>query len=74
MGLVVIGANGERHFLHSADPQVREESFAAFFARSAERAQRNAREGKAGQTLAGFKVLRLNHPVVVPPAAPQPRP
>jgi hypothetical protein len=27
VGLVVLGADGERHFLHSSEPQVREESF-----------------------------------------------
>lgn len=74
VGLIVIGNNGQRKFLHSAEPQVREESFDAFFARTAEREQRNARAGKNGQKLAGFKLLRLNLPVLVPPAAPQPRP
>jgi hypothetical protein len=74
VGLIVIGPDGERNFLDSAEPQVREECFAAFFARSAEREARNAREGRNGQKLAGFKLLRLNQPVAVPPAAPQPRP
>lgn len=74
VGLIVIGANGERNFLNSAEPKVREESFDAFFARTAEREERNARDGKPGQQLAGFKVLRLNDTIVVPPAAPQPRP
>lgn len=74
VGLIVIGPQGERNFLHSAEPKVREESFDAFFARTAEREERNAREGKNGQKLAGFKFLRLNAPIVVPPAAPQPRP
>ncbi len=74
VGLVVIAKDGQRNFLNSAEPAVREESFAAFFARTAEREARNAREGKTGQTLAGFKILRLNLPVIVPPAAPQPRP
>jgi hypothetical protein len=74
VGLIVIGANGERNFLNSAEPEVREESFAAFFKRTAEREERNARDGKQGHTLAGFKLLRLNANVVVPPAAPQPRP
>jgi hypothetical protein len=74
VGLIVIGPNGQRNFLNSAEPAVREESFDAFFARTAEREERNAREGRNGQKLAGFKLLRLNLPVVVPPAAPQPRP
>jgi hypothetical protein len=74
VGLIVLGPNGERNFLNSAEPEVREESFAAFFARTAEREQRNARAGKPGLQLVGFKVLRLNDNIVVPPAAPQPRP
>ena len=74
VGLIVTGPNGERNFLNSAEPQVREESFEAFFARTAAREERNAREGKNGQKLAGFKFLRLNDNIVVPPALPQPRP
>ncbi|NNG23389.1 N-acetylmuramoyl-L-alanine amidase-like domain-containing protein [Telluria aromaticivorans] len=74
VGLVVLGSNGERHFLHSQAPQVREETFDSFIARAAEREARNAREGRRGQVLAGFKFLRLNEPVTVPPMAPQPRP
>jgi Protein of unknown function (DUF1460) len=74
VGLVVLGPNGERHFLHSQEPKVREESFDSFISRAAEREARNAREGKNGQRLAGFKFLRLNDNIVVPPMAPQPRP
>lgn len=74
VGLVVLGPNGERHFLHSSEPQVREETFASYIARAAEREAKNAREGKNGQRLAGFKFLRLNDNIVVPPMAPQPRP
>jgi hypothetical protein len=74
VGLVVLGPNGERHFLHSQDPKVREESFESFIARAQEREARNAREGKPGQVLAGFKFLRLNDEITVPPMAPQPRP
>ena len=74
VGLVVLGPDGERRFLHSSEPQVREESFGAFMARAAEREARNAREGKRGQVLAGFKFLRLNEQFEVPPMAPQPRP
>ncbi|MDQ1813137.1 DUF1460 domain-containing protein [Massilia sp. CCM 9210] len=71
VGFIVVDAYGQRNFLNSAEPQVREESFEAFFARTAAREERN---GKNGQKLAGFKFLRLNDHVVVPPAAPQPRP
>ncbi|RJG11784.1 N-acetylmuramoyl-L-alanine amidase-like domain-containing protein [Massilia cavernae] len=74
VGLVVKGPNGERNFLHSAEPQVREESFDAFIARALAREQRQAGDGKNPQRLAGFKFLRLNDNIVVPPAAPQPRP
>jgi len=74
VGLVVLGPNGERHFLHSAEPKVREETFESFMARAAEREAKNAREGRNGQRLAGFKFLRLNENILVPPMAPQPRP
>ena len=74
VGLVATGPDGSRRFLHSSEPQVREESFDAFVARAREREERNAREGKNGQKLAGFKFLRLNDNIVVPPMAPQPRP
>jgi hypothetical protein len=74
VGLVVLGPNGERHFLHSSEPKVREETFESFIARATEREARNAREGKNGQKLAGFKFLHLNDNLVVPPMAPQPRP
>lgn len=74
VGLVVLGPDGERRFLHSSAPRVREESFAAYMARIAEREADDARAGRRGQRLAGFKFLRLNEPVAVPPMAPQPRP
>jgi hypothetical protein len=74
VGLVVLGPNGERHLLHSQEPQVREESFESFIARALEREARNAKAGRNGQRLAGFKFLRLNDNIVVPPMAPQPRP
>jgi len=74
VGLVVLGPNGERHFLHSSEPQVREETFASYIARTLERQERNARAGKPGQALAGFKFLRLNEEITAPPMAPQPRP
>lgn len=74
VGLVVMGADGQPHFLHSSEPQVREETFAQFMARAAAREARAVAEGKTPQRLAGFKFLRLNDPVSVPPMAPQPRP
>lgn len=74
VGLVVKGPNGERHFLHSSEPKVREETFASYMARVATREADNARSGKRGQVLAGFKFLRLNETIAVPPMAPQPRP
>ena len=74
VGLIVVGEGGQRNFLNSAEPQVREESFGDFFARYSEREARNVREGRNGLRLAGFKVLRLNEAVVAPPALPQPRP
>ena len=74
VGLVVLGADGQRHFLHSSEPQVREETFESYIARAAAREERNRQAGKNGQRLAGFKFLRLNDDIVVPPMAPQPRP
>jgi hypothetical protein len=74
VGLVVLGADGERHFLHSSEPQVREETFESFIARAVAREERNRQAGRKGQVLAGFKFLRLNEDIVVPPMAPQPRP
>ncbi|SFG16769.1 Protein of unknown function [Duganella sp. CF458] len=65
VGLVVLDAQGARRFLHSSAPAVREESFAAFIART---------QARANNGLAGFKFMRLNEAIVVPPAAPQPRP
>jgi hypothetical protein len=70
VGLIVVAPNGERRFLNSAEPQVREESFDEFFARTQAREERNRKSHK----LAGFKFLRLNDNIIVPPAAPQPRP
>jgi hypothetical protein len=67
----VLGPQGEGRLLHSQEPAVREESFDSFIARAHER---EAREGKNVQRLAGFKFLRLNDDIVVPPMAPQPRP
>ena len=74
VGLVVLGENGERHFLHSSDPAVREETLSSFIARTEAREERNRQAGKKGSTLLGFKFLRLNDHIVVPPMAPQPRP
>lgn len=74
VGLIVLGPNGERHILHSSEPEVREETFDAYIARAAAREERNRQAGKDGQQLLGFKFLRLNSDIVVPPMAPQPRP
>lgn len=72
VGLIVTGPDGSRRLLHSAEPQVREETLQAFITRLAERDARQAGQGKA--SLAGFKFLRLNEAPQVPPMAPQPRP
>jgi hypothetical protein len=74
VGLVVLGADGQPRFLHSSEPQVREETFDAYIARATERAERQRRDGGNPTQLAGFKFLRLNDTVVPPPMAPQPRP
>ncbi len=74
VGLVVISANGERHFLHSAEPAVREETFESFINRATEREARQAANGKPGKVLAGFKFLRLRDNPLPPPMLPQPRP
>jgi len=74
VGLVVLGPDGQRHFLHSSEPEVREETFESYITRAAAREERNRQAGRNGQTLAGFKFLRLNDDIVVPPMAPQPRP
>jgi len=65
VGLVVLDAQGGRRFLHSSAPEVREEPFEAFIART---------QARANNGLAGFKFMRLNVAIVVPPAAAQPRP
>ena len=72
VGLIVTGADGSRHLLHSAEPQVREETLQGFITRMAERDARQAGQNKA--QFAGFKFLRLNEAPQVPPMAPQPRP
>lgn len=72
VGLIVLGKDGSRHILHSAEPEVREETLQGFIARLAERDARNAGQNKA--SLAGFKFLRLNEAPQAPPMAPQPRP
>jgi len=72
VGLIVTGPDGSRRILHSAEPQVREETLQAFIARLTARDERQAGQNKA--QLAGFKFLRLNETPQVPPMAPQPRP
>lgn len=74
VGIVVLGPNGERRILHSAEPRVREESFAEFINHAQAREARQAAAGKPGKLLAGFKFLRLNDAPNPPPMAPQPRP
>ncbi len=74
VGLVVLGTNGERRMLHSAEPAVREEPFAAFIARTQEREARQRSNGKSAKSLAGFTFLRLNENPAIPPMKPQPRP
>jgi len=57
IGLVAHGADGSLHIIHSAEPQVREETIEQFIAReTAHNAERDA-AGKA--RLLGFKFLRL---------------
>lgn len=74
VGLVVIGPDGERRFLHSAEPQVREQSFASYIAAAQERVAKAKAAGKPATELLGFKFLRLNDKPEPPPMAPQPRP
>lgn len=72
VGLIVTGPDGSRRLLHSAEPQVREETLQAFIARMAARDARQAGQNKP--EFAGFKFLRLNEAPQAPPMAPQPRP
>jgi hypothetical protein len=72
VGLIVIGSEGRRHIVHSAEPQVREETLQGFIARLTERDAQQTGQNKP--RLAGFKFLRLNDTPQVPPMAPQPRP
>jgi len=65
VGMVVLDAQGQRRFLHSSAPAVREERFETFIART---------QARANNGLLGFKFLRLNETVTVPPATAQPRP
>jgi hypothetical protein len=74
VGMVVTSPDGKRHFMHSAEPMAREETFETFIGRTLEREARQAASGKKGKRLAGFKFLRLSDAPDVPPMAPQPRP
>lgn len=65
VGLVVLDAQGQRRFLHSSEPMVREEPFEAFITRT---------QARPNNGLLGFKFLRLNDNIAIPPAAAQPRP
>jgi hypothetical protein len=73
VGLIVLGPGGERHIVHSSEPEVREETFDAYIARATAREEKCAAD-KPCRKLLGFKFLRLNDEIVVPPMAPQPRP
>ena len=46
VGLIVLGPHGERHILHSSEPEVREETFDAYIARAAAREERDRQAGK----------------------------
>ena len=56
-GLIVLGEDGEVHLIHSAKPQVREESIDDYIAHSTAHNAENDAAGKA--RLLGFKFLRL---------------
>ncbi len=58
-GLIVIGDDGEVNIIHSARPEVREESLDDYIAASTENLAERDAEGKA--RLLGFKFLRLQH-------------
>jgi hypothetical protein len=73
VGLIVRAENGERRLIHSTEPAVREESFAEFIARAAQR-EAAAPKGTSPLRLAGFKFLRLRNAPEPPPMQPQPRP
>ncbi len=74
VGLVVVADDGERRLLHSAEPAVREQSFASFIAAAQERTARARAAGKPASELLGFKFQRLNEQPEPPAMAPQPRP
>lgn len=76
VGLVVVGADGERRLLHSAAPRVREQSFASYIDAAQQRSDqaRAANPAKPPTELLGFKFLRLNERPEPPAMAPQPRP
>lgn len=57
VGLVARSPDGALHLIHSAEPQVREESFAALIAR--ETAHNAERDAAGKPRLLGFKFLRL---------------
>lgn len=56
-GLVAHGPDGALHLIHSAEPAVREETFASFIAR--ETAHNAERDAAGKPRLLGFKFLRL---------------
>lgn len=57
VGLAARGGDGALHLIHSAEPMVREETFAALIAR--ETASNAERDAAGKPRLLGFKILRL---------------
>lgn len=57
VGLIVLGEDGEVHLIHSASPEVREESLEDYIARSTKNIAERDAAGKS--RLLGFKFLRL---------------
>jgi hypothetical protein len=57
VGLVAIGADGTVNFLHSSEPEVREEPLVDYIAR--QNADRDTRLNEGKPVLLGFKFLRL---------------
>jgi hypothetical protein len=74
VGLIVRGGDGELRIVHSAEPQVREESLARFIQRYEEREVAADAAGKKRPKLLGFKFLRMQDAPEPPPMSPQPRP
>ncbi|MBH9552000.1 N-acetylmuramoyl-L-alanine amidase-like domain-containing protein [Inhella gelatinilytica] len=71
VGLVIRDGEDPPRLIHSAAPQVREESFESFIHT---RQSRETPSDPQRPRLLGFKFLRLNEQPMPPPMAPQPRP